>query len=191
MWCDFAWPLYFCDNFCQAELYGPSTTYIFQQNNHSCFFCFYSTWFPFFCTLIFLQIAWLLIKRNAEYKPLQFLTFAFVYRIFEKLKSFEPPVSPTYTEDGEEAGRGLQMGKRLLRSLALVFGCIAVASLGYTGLLNLIEFTGSFIPAALYNNQELIITTATAVMLYILASYYRWWKMFVNRRDMQQQAIMS
>lgn len=51
----------------------------------------------FFCTLIFLQIAWLLIKRNAEYKPLQFLTFAFVYRIFEKLKSFEPPVSPTYT----------------------------------------------------------------------------------------------
>lgn len=34
-------------------------------------------------------------------------------------------------EDGEEAGRGLQMGKRLLRSLALVFGCIAVASLVY------------------------------------------------------------
>lgn len=39
--------------------------------------------------------------------------------------------------------------------------------------------------------QELIITTATAVMLYILASYYRWWNFFVNRRDMQQQAIMS
>ncbi|KAB2611726.1 hypothetical protein D8674_019758 [Pyrus ussuriensis x Pyrus communis] len=117
-------------------------------------------------------VAWLLIKRNAEYKPLQFLTFAFVYRIFEKLKSFEPPVSPTYTEDGEDAGRGLRMGKRLLRSLALVFGCIAIASVGYTTALNLIEYMGSYIPAALYNNQELIITSATAFMLYIMASYY-------------------
>ncbi|XP_050136985.1 protein CHLOROPLAST J-LIKE DOMAIN 1, chloroplastic-like [Malus sylvestris] len=118
-------------------------------------------------------VAWLLIKRNAEYKPLQFLTFAFVYRIFEKLKSFEPPVSPTYTEDGEDAGRGLRMGKRLLRSLAIVFGCIAIASVGYTTALNLIEYMGSYIPAALYNNQELIITSATAFMLYIMASYYR------------------
>ncbi|KAM2062236.1 hypothetical protein ACFX1Q_047237 [Malus domestica] len=118
-------------------------------------------------------VAWLLIKRNAEYKPLQFLTFAFVYRIFEKLKSFEPPVSPTYTEDGEDAGRGLRMGKRLLRSLALVFGCIAIASVGYTTVLNLIEYLGSYIPAALYNNQELIITSSTAFMLYIIASYYR------------------
>ncbi|CAN6700107.1 unnamed protein product [Malus baccata var. baccata] len=117
-------------------------------------------------------VAWLLIKRNAEYKPLQFLTFAFVYRIFEKLKSFEPPVSPTYTEDGEDAGRGLRMGKRLLRSLALVFGCIAIASVGYATVLNLIEYLGSYIPAALYNNQELIITSSTAFMLYIMASYY-------------------
>ncbi|XP_015875548.3 protein CHLOROPLAST J-LIKE DOMAIN 1, chloroplastic [Ziziphus jujuba] len=117
--------------------------------------------------------AWVLIKRNAEYKPLQFLTFAFVYRIFEKLKSFEPPVTPTYTEDGEDPGRGLRMGKRLLRSLALVFGCIAVASLAYTGVLNLIEFMGSFIPASLYNNQELLVTTSSAIMLYIMASFYR------------------
>ncbi|XP_010043287.2 uncharacterized protein LOC104432531 [Eucalyptus grandis] len=118
--------------------------------------------------------AWILIKRNAEYKPLQFLTFAFVYRIFEKLKSFEPPVSPTFTEEGEEdPGRGLRMGKRLLRSLALVFGCIAFSSLAYTGLLNLIEFVGSFIPAFLYNNQELIVTTSTAIFLFIMASFYR------------------
>ncbi|RVW44213.1 hypothetical protein CK203_089432 [Vitis vinifera] len=73
--------------------------------------------------------AWILIKRNAEWKPLQFLAFAYVYRIFEKLKAFEPPVSPTFTEDGEDEGRTLRMGKRLLRSLALVFSCIAVSSL--------------------------------------------------------------
>nr|XP_016515987.1 PREDICTED: uncharacterized protein LOC107832639 isoform X2 [Nicotiana tabacum] len=97
-------------------------------------------------------IAWVLIKRNAEWKPLQFLAFVFVYRIFEKLKAFEPP-SPTFTEEGEDEGRMLRMGKRLLRSLALVFGCIALASLGYTGLLNLIEYANGFIPVFLYNNQ--------------------------------------
>uniref|UniRef100_A0A5B7BR11 Chloroplast J-like domain 1 n=1 Tax=Davidia involucrata TaxID=16924 RepID=A0A5B7BR11_DAVIN len=117
--------------------------------------------------------AWILIKRNAEWKPLQFLAFVFVYRIFEKLKTFEPPVSPTFTEEGEDEGRALRMGKRLLRSLALVFGCIAVSSLGFTGLLNLIEFVGSYIPAFLYNNQELLVTASTAIMLYIMASYYR------------------
>uniref|UniRef100_A0A6N2KHK0 J domain-containing protein n=1 Tax=Salix viminalis TaxID=40686 RepID=A0A6N2KHK0_SALVM len=117
--------------------------------------------------------AWILIKRNAEYKPLQFLAFAFVYRIFEKLKSFEPPVSPTYSEDGEDEGRTLRLGKRILRSLALVFGSITFASLAYTGILNLIEMAGSYIPAFLYNNQELLITTATSAILYILASYYR------------------
>lgn len=47
--------------------------------------------------VVILQAAWIFIKRSAEYKPLQFLAFAFVYRIFEKLKSFEPSVSPTYT----------------------------------------------------------------------------------------------
>ncbi|KAK3043121.1 hypothetical protein RJ639_000010 [Escallonia herrerae] len=117
--------------------------------------------------------AWILIKRSAEWKPVQFLTFVFVYRIFEKLKAFEPPVSPTFTEDGEDEGRMLRMGKRLLRSLALVFGCVAVSSLGYTGVLNLIELAGSYIPVVLYNNQELIVTISSAVTLYILASYYR------------------
>ncbi|KAJ6360009.1 hypothetical protein OIU77_004088 [Salix suchowensis] len=117
--------------------------------------------------------AWILIKRSAEYKPLQFLAFAFVYRIFEKLKAFEPPVSPTYTEEGEDEGRTLRLGKRILRSLAIVFGSMAFASLAYTGILNLIEMTGSYIPVFLYNNQELLITTATSVILYILASYYR------------------
>ncbi|XP_049354583.1 uncharacterized protein LOC125819111 isoform X1 [Solanum verrucosum] len=117
-------------------------------------------------------IAWVFINRNAEWKPLQFLAFAFVYRIFEKLKAFEPP-TPTFTEEGEDEGRMMRMGKRLLRSLALVFGCIAIASLGYTGFLNFIEYAGGFIPVFLYNNQELLVTGFTAIVLHIIASYYR------------------
>ncbi|KAE9451230.1 hypothetical protein C3L33_16865, partial [Rhododendron williamsianum] len=71
---------------------------------------------------------WIFIQRNAEYKPLEFLFFAFVYRVYEKLRQFEPPTKPKYTEDGEEEGRVLRMGKRILRSLALVVSCIAVSS---------------------------------------------------------------
>ena len=44
----------------------------------------------------FLQSAWIAIQRSVEYKPLQFMSFVFVYRIFEKLKSFEGPSTPTY-----------------------------------------------------------------------------------------------
>ncbi|KAF8110338.1 hypothetical protein N665_0085s0064 [Sinapis alba] len=117
--------------------------------------------------------AWIAIQRSVEYKPLQFMSFVFVYRIFEKLKSFEAPSSPTYNEEGEENGRGLRMGKRLLRSLSLVFGSILVASLAYTGILNVIEYMGSSIPIVLYNNQELIVTASSALMLYVMASYYR------------------
>ncbi|WVY95488.1 hypothetical protein V8G54_034576, partial [Vigna mungo] len=97
--------------------------------------------------------AWILVKRSAEYKPLQFLAFAFVYRLFEKLKAFESPVTRIYNEEGEDTGEGLRMGKRLLRALALVFGCVAISSLAYTFILNIIEFAGGFIPALLYNNQ--------------------------------------
>ncbi|KAG0498273.1 hypothetical protein HPP92_002580 [Vanilla planifolia] len=116
---------------------------------------------------------WAFIQRHAEWKPLQFLAFIFFYRIFEKLKAFEPDVSPTLAEDGEDTGRGLRMGKRILRSLSLVFGCVALSSLGYTGILNLIEFLGLYIPAFLYSNQELIVTAVSSIMLYIMASYYR------------------
>lgn len=117
--------------------------------------------------------AWIFVQRNAEWKPLQFLAIVFVYRIFEKLKAFEPPASTTFSEEGEDDGRNLRMGKRLLRSLALAFGCIAVASLGYTGILNLIEAAGGYIPRFLFNNQELLVTASTALMLYIMASFYR------------------
>ncbi|KAL4576649.1 hypothetical protein LXL04_012746 [Taraxacum kok-saghyz] len=118
-------------------------------------------------------IAWIVIARNADWKPVQFLSFVFVYRIFEKLKAFEPPVSTTFTEEGEDEGRMMRMGKRLLRSLALSFGCIAAASLGYTGLVNLIEFISGYVPVVLYNNQEVIVTAVTSLSLYFMASYYR------------------
>ncbi|KAL5701915.1 Protein CHLOROPLAST J-LIKE DOMAIN 1 [Ranunculus cassubicifolius] len=116
---------------------------------------------------------WIVIKREAEWKPLQFLAFVFVYRIFEKLKSFEPQVSSTFNEEGEDEGRGLRMGKRLLRSLCLVFGSIAIASVGFTGVLNVIEFFAKYVPIFLYNNQEMFVTGASAVMLFIMASFYR------------------
>ncbi|KAJ4834153.1 hypothetical protein Tsubulata_008128 [Turnera subulata] len=112
-------------------------------------------------------------KLNTEYKPLQFLVFAFVWRIVEKLKAYEPPSTPTYTIYGEDSGAIMRMLKRILRSVILVFGCVGVASLAYTGALNLIEFTGNYIPSFLYNNQELLITLPSAVMLFIMASYYR------------------
>lgn len=116
---------------------------------------------------------WILVQRNADWKPLQFLAFAFFYRVFEKLKASEPDVNPVYNEYGEDEGRGLRMGKRVLRSLFLVFGCMSLSSLGYTGVLNLIEYARGYIPVLLYNNQELIVTTVTAVMLFFTASYYR------------------
>ncbi|KAJ4879013.1 Chloroplast J-like domain 1 [Raphanus sativus] len=93
--------------------------------------------------------------------------------VFSAWIVIKPPSSPTYNEEGEENGRGLRMGKRLLRSLSLVFGSILVASLVYTGILNFIEYMGSSIPITLYNNQELIVTASSALMLYVMASYYR------------------
>lgn len=44
-----------------------------------------------------LQSAWIAIQRSVEYKPLQFMSFVFMYIIFEKLKSFEALSSPTLT----------------------------------------------------------------------------------------------
>ncbi|XP_051130080.1 protein CHLOROPLAST J-LIKE DOMAIN 1, chloroplastic isoform X2 [Andrographis paniculata] len=76
-------------------------------------------------------------------------------------------------EDGEDEGRMMRMGKRLLRSLALVFGCVAFASLGYTAVINVFEFATGFVPIFLYNNQELLVTASSALMLHVLASFYR------------------
>ncbi|XP_051130078.1 protein CHLOROPLAST J-LIKE DOMAIN 1, chloroplastic isoform X1 [Andrographis paniculata] len=117
--------------------------------------------------------AWIFFQRNAEYKPLQFLAFVFFYRVFEKLKAFDSPATSAFTEDGEDEGRMMRMGKRLLRSLALVFGCVAFASLGYTAVINVFEFATGFVPIFLYNNQELLVTASSALMLHVLASFYR------------------
>ena len=46
---------------------------------------------------LLVQIAWIVVARSADWKPVQFLSFVFVYRIFEKLKAFEAPVSTTFT----------------------------------------------------------------------------------------------
>ncbi|KAG2256582.1 hypothetical protein Bca52824_075876 [Brassica carinata] len=79
--------------------------------------------------------AWIAIQRSVEYKPLLFMSFVFMYRIFEKLKSFEAPSSPTLTLAAGGRGRkwaGIENGKE--------------ASSAYTGILNVIEYMSSSIP---------------------------------------------
>lgn len=101
IWCDST--ILFLQSFGMANCLVLAALHLavnwyFMFLNNLWLFCFLLL--PFlhsYLTHLFVQTAWVLIKRNAEYKPLQFLTFAFVYRIFEKLKSFEPPVTPTYT----------------------------------------------------------------------------------------------
>uniref|UniRef100_A0A452YG36 Uncharacterized protein n=1 Tax=Aegilops tauschii subsp. strangulata TaxID=200361 RepID=A0A452YG36_AEGTS len=44
---------------------------------------------------------------------------------------------------------------------------------GYTGVANFSQFLGHYIPSVVYNFQELIVTTASSVLLCILATYYR------------------
>ncbi|KAF0929445.1 hypothetical protein E2562_021548 [Oryza meyeriana var. granulata] len=110
---------------------------------------------------------------HADWKPLQFLCFAYFYRILDKLKATEPAISPIYNEYVEVEGRGIHMAKRVFRSLGLVLGSILAVSLGYTGLANFSQFLGQYIPSVVYNFQELIVTTASSVLLCILASYYR------------------
>ncbi|XP_037461873.1 uncharacterized protein LOC119332862 [Triticum dicoccoides] len=118
-------------------------------------------------------ITCILTMGHADWKPLQFLCFAYFYRILEKLKSSEPAITPVYNEYGEVEGRGIHMAKRVLRSLGLVLGSIFAASLGYTGLANFSQFLGHYIPSVVCNFQELIVTTASSVLLCILATYYR------------------
>ncbi|GKA64534.1 chloroplast J-like domain protein 1, partial [Tanacetum coccineum] len=59
-------------------------------------------------------IGWIVVARSADWNPVQFLSFAFVYRIFEKLKAFGPRVSAIIIEEGEDEGRLMRMGKRQL-----------------------------------------------------------------------------
>ncbi|XP_066326351.1 protein CHLOROPLAST J-LIKE DOMAIN 1, chloroplastic-like [Miscanthus floridulus] len=119
-------------------------------------------------------VVWIAIMGNADWKPLQFLCFAFFYRILQKLRATEPAITPIYNEYGEVEGRGIRMAKRVVRALGLIFGCVFTASLGYTAAINLIELSMQYTPRIVYYYQELIVTTAaTSVLLYITASYYR------------------
>uniref|UniRef100_A0A452YFU9 Uncharacterized protein n=1 Tax=Aegilops tauschii subsp. strangulata TaxID=200361 RepID=A0A452YFU9_AEGTS len=102
---------------------------------------------------LFLQTTCILTMGHADWKPLQFLCFAYFYRILEKLKSTEPAITPVYNEYGEVEGRGIHMAKRVLRSLGLVVGSIFAASLGYTGVANFSQFLGHYIPSVVYNFQ--------------------------------------
>uniref|UniRef100_A0A9I9DMZ8 Uncharacterized protein n=1 Tax=Cucumis melo TaxID=3656 RepID=A0A9I9DMZ8_CUCME len=111
--------------------------------------------------------AWVLIKRAAEYKPLQFLAFVFVYRIFEKLK----------TQDLQNLIFFNSFFVVISIIFCFSFSCSVIILVNflqaYTGVLNFIEFMGGYIPVFLYNNQELLVTSSSALMLYIMASYYR------------------
>ncbi|WVZ59317.1 hypothetical protein U9M48_009474 [Paspalum notatum var. saurae] len=93
---------------------------------------------------------------HADWKPLQFLCFAYFYRILEKLKTTEPAITPIYNEYGAVEGQGIHMAKRVLRSVGLVLGSILAVSLGYTGLVIFSQFLGQYIPSVVYNFQYLI-----------------------------------
>ncbi|KAL5220420.1 hypothetical protein ABZP36_025133 [Zizania latifolia] len=118
-------------------------------------------------------VVWIAIMGNADWKPLQFLCFAFFYRILQKLRAIEPPITPIYNEYGEVEGRGIRMAKQVARALGLIFGCIFAASLGYTVAANLIKFSWQYTPRIVYYYQESIVTAAASALLYITASYYR------------------
>ncbi|XP_008676766.1 uncharacterized protein [Zea mays] len=74
-------------------------------------------------------VVWIAIMGNADWKPLQFLCFAFFCRILQKLRATEPLITPIYNEYGEVEGRGIRMAKRVVRALGLIFGCVFTASL--------------------------------------------------------------
>ncbi|CAM6113011.1 unnamed protein product [Calypogeia fissa] len=120
---------------------------------------------------------WMYVLQQADWKPLQFLLFGYVWRIFMKLADFEPPASAqsSFAEDDEEqtTTRRQKTGKRLLRTLAFVFGCVAIASVAFTGMLNGYELLGLYIPRAVINSQELFVTVTASVLLFIVGSYFR------------------
>ncbi|XP_047072414.1 uncharacterized protein LOC124681564 [Lolium rigidum] len=124
----------------------------------------------------------MLTMGHADWKPLQFLCFAYFCRMLEKLNSTEPAITPAYNEYVEVEGRGIHMAKRVLRCFGLILGSLHPCSVsylfqGYTGLTNFSQFLGHYIPPVVYNLcisfQELIVTTVSSVLLSLLASYYR------------------
>ncbi|CAM6050669.1 unnamed protein product [Sphagnum compactum] len=115
---------------------------------------------------------WMVSAGEAEWKPLQFLIFSYMFRIFNKLKEYEPASSSISSED-EDGSRRTKSGKRLLRTLGLVFGCVGLASLAFTGTLNMYELLGQYIPRSFLGAQELFVTVVSAVALFIIGSFFR------------------
>ncbi|KAL3700658.1 hypothetical protein R1sor_018680 [Riccia sorocarpa] len=117
---------------------------------------------------------WITVTQVAEWKPLQFLMFGYVFRIFLKLKEYEPPTSVWSEEDEDSNSKRRQKnGMRLLRTLALVLSCVAIASLAFTGILNGYELAGAFIPRKLLHSQELFVTVGSSILLFFTGSYLR------------------
>ncbi|GJX34506.1 uncharacterized mitochondrial protein-like protein, partial [Tanacetum coccineum] len=54
-------------------------------------------------------IGWIVVERSTDWKHVQFVSFAFVYRIFAKLKAFEPRVSAIFLEKGKDEGRMMRI----------------------------------------------------------------------------------
>jgi hypothetical protein len=49
-----------------------------------------------YLSTLYIQVVWIAIMGNADWKPLQFLCFAFFYRILQKLRATEPAITPIY-----------------------------------------------------------------------------------------------
>ncbi|CAI6004203.1 unnamed protein product [Closterium sp. NIES-64] len=67
---------------------------------------------------------WMVGAQSTDWKILQFLLSFYIFQLFMKLD----PFYPQNTEEGEK--RWQRNGRRLTRALSLVFGVIALASLG-------------------------------------------------------------
>ncbi|KAL0754543.1 hypothetical protein Bca101_092211 [Brassica carinata] len=84
------------------------------------------------------------------------------------------------------------MGKRLLLSLSLVFGSILFASLAYTGILNVIEYMGSSIAIALYNQAATSLCNQAQVGIRnknILLHLHRAFKMVTRSVDLRSDTV--
>eukprot|EP00850_Spirogloea_muscicola_P016690 SM000137S00468 [mRNA] locus=s137:246132:249407:- [translate_table: standard] len=105
---------------------------------------------------------------QAEYKPLQFLIFAYMYQRVALAQEEEGGDEPEVA-----ASKKTQNAKTLMRALGLVFGNIAVAAFSYTFLVKALDSIGRAVPSALATGQELFVTLAASISLFLTASYYR------------------
>ncbi|KAK4385443.1 hypothetical protein Sango_2668300 [Sesamum angolense] len=113
---------------------------------------------------------------NSEFNPYEVLGvnplegFDMVKSVYaKKRKDAERRGDEAAAAQLERAYDKIMMSQLTKRKKGETFGSFR----GYTGVLNVIEFAGGYIPVFLFNNQELLVTASTALMLHVLASYYR------------------